>query len=275
MSDKIKPWLNKYGIGFIYFFAKHADIMLILSLEYTYILLMFNFLKRNNNTVPSTNSFTTNKAERDNLCEEIISSSSLKAGFYLLLVLSTFIVTVGLLKNNLILVIGGMLVAPLLSPILSISLSITIVNLKVFLRSIRIFIISALISLFVSYILGLIAKFSLDQIDLVASFQVLDMTVFLIPVAAGAAASFTWVKKDLNSSLPGVAITATLLPPLTVMGLSLAVGNFFVLESSFSIYMFNVLGIILGSLIVFVMMGFKKSAKKVIQQVKLEDKINH
>ncbi len=231
---------------------------------------MLRLLQNNKGT--NTNSFVTNKEERDNLCEEIINSSSLKAGFYLLLILSTFIVTIGLLKNNLILVIGGMLVAPLLSPILSISLSITIFNLKVFLRSIRIFIISALISLLVSFILGLIAKFSISKIDLIVFMQSLDLTVFLIPVAAGAAASFTWAKKDLNSSLPGVAITATLLPPLTVMGLALAVGKLSILDSAFKVYIFNVLGIILGSLIVFIMMGFRKSAKKVIKQVELEEK---
>ncbi len=232
---------------------------------------MFAFLKKK---VPTNNanSFSTNKVERDELCEEIIASSSLKAGFYLLLILSTFIVTVGLLKNSLILVIGGMLVAPLLSPILSISLSITIINLKVFFRSIRIFIISALMSLLVSYLLGLIAKFSISRIELVASMRAIDLTVFLIPVAAGAAASFTWAKKELNNSLPGVAITATLLPPLTIMGLALAVKNFLIFKGALSVYLLNVLGIVLGSLIVFVLMGFHKSAKKIIKQVELEDK---
>jgi uncharacterized membrane protein len=46
-----------------------------------------------------------------------------------------------------------------------------------------------------------------------------DIYSWLIPIAAGAAASFTWAKKDLSSSLPGVAVTVTLLPPLAAMGL--------------------------------------------------------
>jgi len=231
---------------------------------------MLNFLKKFSGT-NHNNSFAANKTERDEFCEAIINSSSLRTGFYLLLILSTFIVTVGLLKNSLILTIGGMLVAPLLSPLLSISLSITILNLRVFWRSLRIFLISALISLLVSYLLGSIADFSITEIELINLMKVVDLTAFLIPLAAGAAASFAWAKKDLNSSLPGVAITVTLLPPLTVMGLALAVENFIIFREALSVYFLNVSGIIIGSLIIFLLMGFYKSAKKIIEQVKQEE----
>ncbi len=235
---------------------------------------MFKFIDsiKNANAISKANSLIVSKLERDELSENIIRSSALKGGFYLLIILSTFIVTVGLLKNNIILTIGGMLVAPLLSPILSISLSMTIINLKIFLRSIRIFIITTLVSVFVSYTLGLIANFSLTDINLIDLMRAGGITAFLIPVAAGIAASFTWAKKELSSSLPGVAITVTLLPPLTVMGLSLAVQNFLVFKESLNIYLINVAGIILGSLIIFLIMGFRKSEKKIIAQVKEEEK---
>jgi len=217
------------------------------------------------------NSFKATKSERDALCEIIINSSAPKAGFYLLLILSTFIVTVGLLKNSVILTIGGMLVAPLLSPILSLSLSLTIMNFKVFLRSIRIFVISALVSLFLSYLLGLIIDFSLSKITLLDLIVSTDLSTFLIPVAAGAAASFTWAKKEMNNSLPGVAITVALLPPLTIMGLSLAAENYLIFKQALNIYFLNVSGIIIGSLIIFIIMGFYKSAKKIIGQVNEEE----
>ncbi len=242
-------------------------------LEYYYnTIIMFNLLKKISGS-SHDNSLIASKTERDEFCKTIINSSSLKTGFYLLLILSTFIVTVGLLKNSLILIIGGMLVAPLLSPILSISLSITIFNLRVFLRSIQIFIISALISLLVSYILGLIANFSIVEIDLINLMKATDLTAFLIPLAAGAAASFTWAKKELNNSLPGVAITVTLLPPLTIMGLSLAVENFLIFREALSVYFLNVSGIIIGSSIIFLLMGFHKSARKILEQIKQEENI--
>jgi len=228
-------------------------------------------LFKHTSKVKHCNSLSTTKEERDEMCESVINSSAPRAGFYLLLILSTFIVTVGLLKNSILLIIGGMLVAPLLSPILSISLSLTIINLKVFLRSIRVFLVSALGSLLLSFLLGLIIDFSLLEIELIRFMRATDLTFFLIPIAAGAAASFTWAKKELNSSLPGVAITVTLLPPLTIMGLALAGENFLIFREALNVYLLNVSGVIIGSLIIFSLMGFYKSAKKIIEEVEREE----
>lgn len=214
--------------------------------------------------------FRATKEERDVLCTSIINSSSPRTGFYLLLVLSTFIVAAGLIKNNLILIIGGMMVAPLLSPILSISLSITIFNAKVFIRSILVFIISAMTALLVSLFIGLVSTFDIANIQILEIMHSLDPATILIPIAAGAAASFTWAKKELNSSLSGVAVTVTLLPPLAVMGLALAVKNQQIFMNSLNIYLLNVSGIIIGSLIVFLLMGFYKSSKKLVEQVEIE-----
>lgn len=226
------------------------------------------FIRRKKNS--QTYSFTATREERDELCTTIINSSSLRSGFYLLLILSTFIVSVGLIKNNLILIIGGMLVAPLLSPILSISLSLAIVNLKTFFRSILVFLISALASLLTALFIGLIAELNLTDIELLSLMANFDAATLLIPLAAGAAASFTWVKKDLSGALPGVAITVTLMPPLAVMGLALAQKAFLVFQDALLIYLLNVAGIILGSLIIFLFMGFYQSSKTVIKQVELE-----
>jgi len=226
-------------------------------------------------TESQTYSLSATKDERNNLCTEIISSSSPRIGFYLLLILSTLIVVSGLLKDSIVLVIGGMLVAPLLSPILSISLAITIFKGKVFLRSILVFIISALASLLTAMIIGLIADFDLATMELVEMMHIFDAATILVPIAAGAAASFTWAKKDLNSSLSGVAVTVTLLPPLAVMGLALAQQNLIIFQDSLNLYFLNVSGIIIGSLIIFLLMGFYKSGKKVVEQVDLESKSNN
>lgn len=222
---------------------------------------------------PNRNSiFLISKTERSELCEQVIKTSTPKGGFYFLLTLSTFITIIGLLKNSLILIIGGMLVAPLLSPLLSISLSITIANYKVFLRSIKIFLTSLLLSLILAYLLGTTINFNLNHIDLI-EFMKADLAIFLIAVAAGAAASFAWAKKELNSSLPGIAITATLLPPLSIAGLALAVQDYSIFGNSMLVYFLNILGIILGSLIIFIVMDFNKSKRKLLTEVK-EEEIN-
>ncbi|MDI3496566.1 MAG: hypothetical protein PWQ35_587 [Patescibacteria group bacterium] len=215
--------------------------------------------------------FSATKEEKENLSAAIINSSSPRVGFYLLLILSTFIVAAGLIKDSVILIIGGMMVAPLLSPILSISLSINILNLKVFIRSILVFLISSLTALLVAMIIGLLTNFDFNTMSLIHLMHSFDISTLLVPIAAGAAASFTWAKKELNSSLSGVAVTVTLLPPLVSMGLALAIKNYNIFFDSLNIYLLNVAGIIIGSLIIFLLMGFHNAGKTVVEQVEIEN----
>lgn len=228
-----------------------------------------NFFKINKN--PNHDySFTASKEERDTLCETIITTSSAQPGFYFLLIVATLIVTVGIIKNNLILVIGGMLVAPLLSPILSLSLSILILDLKVLWRSLLVFVLSLATSLLVSILIALFNEFDLNNLEFLKNIREIDIYSVLVPVFAGAAASFAWAKKNLNGSLPGVAVTVTLLPPLAAMGLAISQNNYDVLITSIGVYSLNVLGIITGSLLVFLIMGFHKSKKTIVKQVEIE-----
>jgi len=234
---------------------------------------LFNYfknLKGNNRDYD----FSATKEERDTLCQTIITSSSPQPGFYFLLAVATIIVATGLIKNNLILLIGGMLVAPLLSPILSLSLSILILDFKVFWRSIFVFILSALATLSVATIIAVISDFELKDISFLSLMEDIGLATILIPIAAGAAASFTWAKKNLSGALPGVAVTVTLLPPLALMGLALAEQNYEILEAAFNVYILNVLGIVIGSLFIFLIMGFHRSERTIIKQIEIESRDN-
>lgn len=230
---------------------------------------LLNFLKLGR-TAPHDYSFSATKEECDELCQTIIKTSSPQPGFYFLLSISAIIVTVGLIKSNLILIIGGMLVAPLLSPILSLSLAILILDFKIFLRSIIIFILSALASLFVSAMIGLISDFNLAELNYLLLMEDIGLFTMIIPMAAGAAASFTWAKKNLSGALPGVAVTVTLLPPLAVMGLALASENYEIFTTALGVYALNVLGIVVGSLFIFLIMGFYQAERTIVKQVEIE-----
>ncbi len=234
---------------------------------------LLNFLRVNRSTHHDY-AFSATKEERDELCQTIITTSSPQPGFYFLLAISTIIVAIGLIKGNLILLIGGMLVAPLLSPILSLSLAILILDFKVFWRSIIIFILSALASLFVAAIIGLISNFNLTELNYLILMEDIGLFTILIPMAAGAAASFTWAKKNLSGALTGVAVTVTLLPPLAVMGLALAAENYEIFMTAFGVYALNVLGIVVGSLFIFLIMGFYRAEKTIVKQVEIESREN-
>ena len=215
--------------------------------------------------------FTLSKSERNTFFKELIDSSALKSEFYFLLIVSIFITMAGLLKNSLTLIIGGMLVAPLLSPVLAISLAIVVKNGKVAWRAIRIFFITTIVALIASMLIGSVFSFKTGEMEMMQKIGANGFDIF-IAALAGAAASLTWAKKNLINNLAGVAITVTLLPPLVMAGLGLAALDYYIFIDAIKTYLLNVGGIILGSMIIFIILNFQESRKIVIADIAEADK---
>lgn len=216
--------------------------------------------------------FEISQADRHKFCEHIIDTSTPNAEFSFLVILSTLIVALGLVKDYVILVIGGMLVTPLLSPILAISLGIIIRDFKVIARSVKVFLTAFVLAFLVAYLTGLLFEFNIEDIQLIKIMEP-SLYTMLVALVAGMAASYAWAKPDLiNSALPGVAITVTLIPPLTAIGLSLASENLVIFRTVLSTLVLNVFGIILASIVIFSLMHFYKAKRKLVAEVKDEEK---
>ncbi|NCB20940.1 MAG: TIGR00341 family protein [Clostridia bacterium] len=228
---------------------------------------LFPIFKKKN----TSNTFDVSSNERKIFCRELINSSSLNTSFYVLLIVSVFIVLAGLLKNSMPLLIGGMLVAPMLSPVLGLSLALIIMNSKVSVRALKVFLLTTLLALSVSMFFGLIFPFRTNEMELIKQMGAGGFELF-IAILAGAAASLSWVKKNLSTSLAGIAIAVTLLPPLAVAGLALAALDYTIFISAIWTYFINVLGIIIGSFIIFMALKVKKEEKQVVSGVSQENK---
>ena len=221
--------------------------------------------------MPIHNIFKVSQADRNKFCTNLIESSSPRTDFYFLVILSTLIVSLGLLVDNVVLLIGGMLVTPLLSPILALSIGILINDSKVMLRSVRILGLSFAYAIIISFVLGLFSATKVDQINLIKIMQP-NLYTFFIAVVAGVAAGYTWVKPNLSDTLPGIAITVTLIPPLSALGLALADMNWLFFGNILKVLLLNVFGIVVATLVVFSLMEFYKSKKIIAAEVKEEEK---
>ncbi|MFH1457341.1 MAG: TIGR00341 family protein, partial [Patescibacteria group bacterium] len=215
------------------------------------------------------------KTAQVRVIKELIESSRLTYDFYLMLILSTVVVTLGLLVENTAVIIGGMLITPLLTPILNLSLGIVIADKTVIGHSIRIILQSLGIVLSVSLIIAFL--FPIDNINgEIYSRLVSNIPYFLIAFSAGLAATFAWSKKNLSAMLPGVAIAVSLLPPLSVVGIGLGTFSMSLIRGSLVSFLLNLFGIILGSVIIFSLLNFQKTkdetVKKVKQEIKQEEK---
>jgi len=69
------------------------------------------------------------KSEQYKTVDELFKRSQPSSIYYTMLVLSTFIVAAGVLLNNAFIIIGGMLVTPVLTPMLVVALGLAVGNL--------------------------------------------------------------------------------------------------------------------------------------------------
>jgi len=221
--------------------------------------------------MPIRNLFKVSQADRYKFCSRLIDSSAPRVDFYFLVILSTLIVALGLMGDNIILVIGGMLVTPLLSPVLAIALGVVINDHKLIVRSIKIFVTSFAFAFVVAFITGTFGLIDVSKISLIRIMQP-SLFTFFVAVVAGLAVSYTWVKPNLNSTLPGIAITVTLIPPLTAIGLAVVDMDWVVFISVSKVLLLNLSGIIVASLVVFSLMELYKAKHKIIEEVKEEEK---
>ena len=143
-------------------------------------------------------------------------------GYFFLLMMSGTIATFGLLSNSAPAIIGAMIIAPLMSPIMSLAHG--LVN-KLYARIVRssLTITSGVILvIFLSYAFTEAVGISIAGSEILSRTQptTLDLGV---AIAAGAAAAFAYSRASVMNSIAGVAIAVALVPPLAVVGIGISI----------------------------------------------------
>jgi uncharacterized hydrophobic protein (TIGR00271 family) len=164
-----------------------------------------------------------------------------------------------------------MVVAPILSPILALALGIVINDAKVIMRSIKIFSISFIVVFILTLVVGLFSSGNISEIGLIKIMEP-SLFNFFVSLVAGITASYTWAKPNLDETLPGIAITVTLIPPLTAVGLAVSHMEWALSVNALKTFLLNMLGITASSLIIFSLMDFYKSKKVLVKEIKEEEK---
>ncbi len=217
--------------------------------------------------------FQATKEEQADSIDRLISQGTMRSGYYLLLLLATLIVVPGLFLNNFSVVIGGMILAPLLIPLLSLSLSLVTGNMRGVLRSFRILIFSIAIVLVTAAVMTFTMERMYEDVLLFYPQGISTGIYIFIAFCSGIAGAFAWVKEDMAPAIAGVATSVALLPPLCIAGIGLAMTDFILFKDSIIIFTANLLGITTAAFLVFLIMGFLKVGKleeKILE--KTEDK---
>jgi uncharacterized hydrophobic protein (TIGR00271 family) len=168
--------------------------------------------------------------------------------FGMLLVLSTIIATAGVIGDSTATVIGAMIVAPLMTPIMAVAAALVTGQVDRAIRSLGLVVAGVVTVVALSWLMGVIYPGFLSfetnsQITGRTSPRLIDLVAAL---ASGAAGAFCMSREDVSDSLPGVAIAISLVPPLCVVGLSIANAQYDDAAGAMLLFLANALAILLA-----------------------------
>jgi uncharacterized hydrophobic protein (TIGR00271 family) len=150
-----------------------------------------------------------------------------QSAFWVLLTLSAVIAGAGVVADSDATVIGAMIVAPLMTPILGTALAVVLADRARILRGLATVLLGAALVVVVGYLLGLLVP---EPVVAATNSQVAsrvspDLVDLVGALATGLVGAFALVRDDVSDTLPGVAIAISLVPPLAVVGLTLESGE--------------------------------------------------
>ncbi len=186
-----------------------------------------------------------------NLREE----SQLNSTFMTLLILATMIATFGLYINSASVIIGAMLLAPLMQPIVGVSMGLLRQDISLLSSGAKSVGVGVLAVLFTSMFIALLLPIEslTSEMNGRLSPTILDMFVAIV---SGIAAAYAKSNEKIIGSLAGVAIAVALVPPIAVAGVGLGWGEWSMFNSAFLLFITNLVGIILAASLTFLMLGF-------------------
>lgn len=206
--------------------------------------------------------------------QRLIENSAPSQSFFLLIVLAVLMATLGLLANNVAIIIGSMLIAPMLYPFLTLSLGIIISDQNLLRRSFY----TILKAIGISIVTATLASLLFPMTESRFNSEIIDRTnpslIFgAVALISGFAAAFTSIRQQFNESLPGVAVSVSLIPPLAVIGIGIAKLDGGIIQGSLSLFLVNIIGIIAGSMVVFSLTNFYSKRTIAKTAIKKEEKL--
>jgi len=172
--------------------------------------------------------------------------------YWLLLLLAAVIASAGVVSDSTATVIGAMIVAPLMTPILGIVLAVVLVDRANLRRCVLLVLAGAAAVIAVGWLTGLAVPYPViaatnGQVASRVTPRIVDLVAAL---ATGSVGSVALARSDISDTLPGVAIAISLVPPLAVVGLTLQSGVPSQALGAFLLFATNVAAILASGIVV-------------------------
>jgi uncharacterized hydrophobic protein (TIGR00341 family) len=200
------------------------------------------------------------RISREEIISQVSEMSRLTKVYIVLVAASALVASIGLIHDDVAVIIGAMIIAPLIGPNIGLSLANVIGNKKLAYTAIKTNIVGILISFFIALIVGMIFFVNTQNQSIVLRTNVAIASIFLA-LASGLAGSLA-ITTELSAAFVGVMIAVALLPPLAAFGLLVGSGNFYLALSSLILFLVNLVCINLVATLSFMAQKIKPLEEK-------------
>lgn len=195
------------------------------------------------------------RVSREELYHDITDSLGVNRIFVAMTVLASIVAAVGLIRDDVAVIIGAMVIAPLLAPNVALSLAVTLGDLKLMRSALWASAVGLSLTLLVSLLVGVMFEIDPD-VPAIASRTNLGLGDLALALAAGSAGTFAFTR-GLSGAVIGVMVAVALMPPMVVFGMLLGDGETYQAMGALVLVAANIVCINLSGVTTFLLQGVR------------------
>jgi uncharacterized hydrophobic protein (TIGR00341 family) len=193
------------------------------------------------------------RLSREELYADIEESARLTKVYGVLVLLSSVVASIGLLNNNISIIIGAMVIAPLLGPNVALSLAITLGDIRLAKSALKTIAAGFIAALVPSIAIGMLFHVDPNIPELLSRTRV-GFEEVILALVSGCAGTLAFTS-GVPATLVGVAVAVALLPPLATFGLLIGSGNHLLSIGALLLFLVNIISINLAGVVTFLAQG--------------------
>ncbi|MEP5765244.1 MAG: TIGR00341 family protein [Halieaceae bacterium] len=199
-------------------------------------------------------SYASEERFRD-LFTALTDDAAISANYVVFILLSTCIATLGLYLNSAAVIIGAMILAPLMAPLVSVSMALLRANDKMFWQSLEKIGLGVCLALAAAALTSWVFPYEPLTTEMASRLHP-SLPDLFVAIFSGVAAACSRSFKEISQNLAGVAIAVALVPPLSVAGIGIGRGDPWFFGQAFLLFSTNLVGIVLAATLTFRVLGF-------------------
>lgn len=195
------------------------------------------------------------RSSSDEIIQMVEKSAKININYIVLTILAGVLASLGLLGNNAAVIIGSMVVSPLMGPITGTAMGTVLSKREMFMDSIKAEAVGILLAIALGLFLTYLFPGAGPTSEILARSRpnIADMA---LAIASGFAAGVA-LSGGLESTLVGVAVAASLLPPAANIGVGIALAQYGIAAGSLELLLINIFSINLCCTALFWIQGIR------------------